>query len=1232
MVWLSKLSVKYSILVILIIIVITTFFGYIISQNFDVDTDLVKDLSRDLDVVKYYQLKNKIFTSKDNIFIGIENTNGSVFTPETLRYIDGFVKKINDLKLSKTYKSIITGKEETIELNSDIDRDNIMSIIDADSVAVENGSIVTSSYTKLARKKAGLYTDSEKGMEELPDNLDDLEKFIPFLRNGLINDDNYYGTYLSKDETSCAIILPIEKTISRKKTIINSEFIYMIDKSKLEKRLKGEEYDFPHNLYGKKVNGTNVDEQFINNTTINNKVKTRKYFLSKLGFLKTEYPSFYNFINSSEVNEEYIKEIMRMIENDSIYELKNTNETYENLINTTYDFLISNMDKFSKDNLNVKVYDLINIIDVFTIYDTINKIKEENKPDYLNTYIAGQSITEAMIGNLVQTDILIFVVVAVIVIIIVLFLSFKTLRGILLPLSTVIITSIWVMGFMLLIGQKLSSVTVALPILLMAIGSAYCIHYLSKYYEDIHHFHDIKEIVTKSIKQVSVPILMAGITTIGGFASLLSAHIDSIKFLGLLSSIGVLVTIILTFSYLPAVLSLLKKPKNKIHINIEDIGDKGSILDKILNKIGSISYNRSKLLLIIVVIFTLFISIGIILIQPESSFVSNFSSDNELVISNNFINSKLTGTGELSLILMMRDRVSLSSENAKKDLINRIEGFTTSYKDFINNYPELKKYDFINNYIIEGFQNIVGNIQENQNEIEYKIKILEDIFNEEYELEEIEETKSDNIKNNINNDNTTDIDSLDDLSDDFDSLDDLSDDFDNLDDLSDDFDSLDDLSDDFDSLDDLSDDFDSLDDLSDDFSNLDDLSDDFDNLDDLSDDFDVVKSNSLSKSKIKGIENILIRMKVENENLLEQGKEFIIRIRDIKETNKGKELSGKLNYLIDFFKVDFTQPEILRKMSRLEEYLVNLKEPTTEIDNKEIKPIGNTVILSKTVKSIYKVFYHDDNDKYEKIPDVSEDGFEDKSLTDRNIIAVCLNQARSSNPEQFNYFLTDDLKNSQFLITTTGDKNEFIVQIQNILLNKTKELFPDDDPYIDRIIISGFPAVMIEMNSKLMISQILAIGIAILVVFLICSFILKSFIGGLISIAPLALCNVVYLGIMGFLGFPLTLGTLLASSVVIGAGIDYTIHFLQRYKIEHVENKLAFQKAYFNTLHTTGKAIIFNAFSVAGGFIVLSLSSFKMMNQLGILVAIAMILSSLSALTVLPALVNLIKPKFLDKK
>jgi len=160
-------------------------------------------------------------------------------------------------------------------------------------------------------------------------------------------------------------------------------------------------------------------------------------------------------------------------------------------------------------------------------------------------------------------------------------------------------------------------------------------------------------------------------------------------------------------------------------------------------------------------------------------------------------------------------------------------------------------------------------------------------------------------------------------------------------------------------------------------------------------------------------------------------------------------------------------------------------------------------------------------------------------------------------------------------------------------------------------------------------SQLISIFISVIIVFLIIAISNKSLSAGVIGSVPLMLVILCNFAVMGFLGIKLSLGTALISSLAVGIGIDYTIHFIEFFKNEYQSGKQDY-------LHLTfvgcGKAILINALAVGAGFGVLAFSQFKIIAELGLLIALSMLITAFVSLTVIPALLMVIKPKFIYNK
>ncbi len=163
------------------------------------------------------------------------------------------------------------------------------------------------------------------------------------------------------------------------------------------------------------------------------------------------------------------------------------------------------------------------------------------------------------------------------------------------------------------------------------------------------------------------------------------------------------------------------------------------------------------------------------------------------------------------------------------------------------------------------------------------------------------------------------------------------------------------------------------------------------------------------------------------------------------------------------------------------------------------------------------------------------------------------------------------------------------------------------------------------VHGKLM--NILQISFA---VFFISALVFRSLSAGLIVLTPLLFSILAIFGVMGWLDIPLNIPNSLISAMAVGIGADYAIYFLYRLRevlsVEGTDIKDAIRQ----TLSTAGKASLFVATAVAGGYGVLSLSQgFHVHQWLAMFIVIAMLFSVFATLIMVPTLVLILKPRFI---
>ena len=243
----------------------------------------------------------------------------------------------------------------------------------------------------------------------------------------------------------------------------------------------------------------------------------------------------------------------------------------------------------------------------------------------------------------------------------------------------------------------------------------------------------------------------------------------------------------------------------------------------------------------------------------------------------------------------------------------------------------------------------------------------------------------------------------------------------------------------------------------------------------------------------------------------------------------------------------------------------------------------------------------------------------------RNLVSqYLLLYSMSGSVEDFDSLIDPTHRICALRVYLKEDSTRFANQLIERLRVRLAGAFADDI----RVEITGSLASSEAINEVMVQGKMLNIIQVATIILIVASVTLRSLIGGLLVAIPLALAVVTNFAVMGIFGIPLDIGTSTISAMAVGIGADYAVYFLFRLR-EELAGAQPLPVALERTLETSGKAILFVSSAIAAGYLTLSFSGFGYHIRLGTLVALAMAVSSAASLTVLPALLLVIRPSFL---
>ena len=268
-----------------------------------------------------------------------------------------------------------------------------------------------------------------------------------------------------------------------------------------------------------------------------------------------------------------------------------------------------------------------------------------------------------------------------------------------------------------------------------------------------------------------------------------------------------------------------------------------------------------------------------------------------------------------------------------------------------------------------------------------------------------------------------------------------------------------------------------------------------------------------------------------------------------------------------------------------------------------------------------------------------------KSLSVADIVRTMNQKFHADNPDY--YIVPDDPRLAAQLLTlftfqggsldnlATADfsKGEVVARIQNSRSSELQQVMNVVQSYIDSNFTDvtaervGTERVFVTMLTKLIPNQVSSLTASTIASGVLVTLLMRSWVAGLISLIPLLFAVLGSLAIMALLNLPLDMATVMVSSIAIGVGIDFAIHFISRFRRE-MELSGDYTHAYQQTMRSVGKSIVFNALAVALGFAVMLFSNFSGIANFGLLITLTMITSALATFTLVPALLLRFKPEF----
>jgi predicted RND superfamily exporter protein len=319
-------------------------------------------------------------------------------------------------------------------------------------------------------------------------------------------------------------------------------------------------------------------------------------------------------------------------------------------------------------------------------HQNINEIREVIKKYSVNAevFLGGLPMITDDMMSFIQNDIVVFGIGVFIFIIITLWFIFKKIKWVVIPLLGCAFSVGAMVGILGLLGWKVTVISSNFIALLLILNMAMNIHVTVRFLQIKKEFENIsiKDAVYEASSKMFRPILYTVLTTICAFLSLIFSGIKPIIDFGWMMSLGLIVSIVVTFTLIPALLNLFSNSEDSINQNEEK--------SKITNTLSNFSKGNTYLIFgtsIVVIFLSVF---GISKLEVENSFINYFDKKTEIYKGMKKIDDQLGGTTPLDIILKFP-----ASENKKE----KDDEFSEWEEDSKDSKNDISKYWFTRNKI-----------------------------------------------------------------------------------------------------------------------------------------------------------------------------------------------------------------------------------------------------------------------------------------------------------------------------------------------------------------------------------------------------------------------------------------------------------------------------------------------------------------------------------------------------
>jgi predicted RND superfamily exporter protein len=312
----------------------------------------------------------------------------------------------------------------------------------------------------------------------------------------------------------------------------------------------------------------------------------------------------------------------------------------------------------------------------FQVVAEIKALAENfSKKNNIVVHYSGLPYIRSVIAQKISHEMFLFMGLAVLVTAIILFVFFRSFLPVIFSLLVVCVGVAWGLGGLVLMGYKITALTGLIPPLIIVIGVPNCILLLNKYHTEYNRHGNKGLALMLMVEKIGVSLFFANVTTSIGFAVFCLTRSRVMIEFGLVASLNVMATYLISVILIPIVFSYLPEPSVKHTKHLD-----GKLLTRLLAWIDYAVHHHRKKIYISVVLIILVSVVGILRIKTLGYVVDDLPAKDPVYTDLHFFEKKFNGVLPLELSLDTRKENGVFANNA--DVLYRIDRLQKVLKEY----------------------------------------------------------------------------------------------------------------------------------------------------------------------------------------------------------------------------------------------------------------------------------------------------------------------------------------------------------------------------------------------------------------------------------------------------------------------------------------------------------------------------------------------------------------------